>query len=243
MQHWQRQAQQLGMHESWFPALKPVAAEFSEVLATLDALPTAEHAPAYLPHRSQLLRACAQPFEQVKVLIVGQDPYPTPGHAMGLAFSVAPGVAAPRSLQNIYRELADDCGIEPVSHGDLRAWTEQGVCLLNRVFSVAPGQAASHQGLGWEPISAALITALAQRDQPLVAILWGKPAQQAQAFLGDTPCICSPHPSPLSARRGFFGSRPFSGANALLQQQGATPVDWQLPAPVESPLPQPQQSL
>ncbi|MEH0146713.1 uracil-DNA glycosylase [Corynebacterium sp. Q4381] len=183
---------------------------------------------AYLPRGDDILRAFQQPFDEVRVLILGQDPYPTPGHPMGLAFSTQPGVAAPRSLVNIYKELNDDLGIPPRVDGDLSSWASQGILLLNRVLTVHPGEPGSHRGKGWEEITEAAIRGLAERDQPLVAILWGRDAQTAAKFLGDTPVIASPHPSPLSASRGFFGSRPFSRANAHLQAQGAKPVDWSL---------------
>ncbi|WP_373370265.1 uracil-DNA glycosylase [Corynebacterium cystitidis] len=212
----------LPVHESWRPVLEPVAEQIHRMGDFLRA------EPAYLPAGKDVLRAFHDPFDAVKVLIVGQDPYPTPGHAMGLSFSTAPGVPAPRSLVNIYAELNDDLGVAPKADGDLTAWANQGVMLLNRVLTVHPGEAASHRGKGWELVTEHAIAALAQRGQPLVAILWGRDAQTAQQFLGDTPCITSAHPSPLSARRGFFGSRPFSRANAALEQQGAAPVNWQL---------------
>ena len=174
------------------------------------------------------MRAFADPFDDVRVLILGQDPYPTPGHPMGLAFSTQPGVAAPRSLVNIYKELQDDLGIPPRADGDLSSWSKQGILLLNRVLTVRPGKPASHRGKGWEAVTQAAIEALVQRDAPLVAVLWGRDAQTAARFLGDTPRIESPHPSPLSASRGFFGSRPFSRANEALEAMGAQPVDWAL---------------
>lgn len=182
----------------------------------------------YLPAGSDILRAFNDPFDDVRVLIVGQDPYPTPGHPMGLSFSTQPGVRPPRSLVNIYTELHADLGIPPKDDGDLSAWAGQGIMLLNRVLTVAPGQPGSHRGKGWEEVTEAAIRALVQRGSPLVAILWGRDAQSARRFLGDTPCITSPHPSPLSANRGFFGSRPFSRANEALRAQGADGVDWAL---------------
>ena len=147
---------------------------------------------------------------------------------MGLAFSTQPGVAAPRSLVNIYKELQADLGIPPRADGDLSSWSSQGILLLNRVLTVRPRKPASHRGKGWEEVTQAAIEALVRRDAPLVAILWGRDAQTAARFLGDTPRIESPHPSPLSASRGFFGSRPFSRANEALQAQGANPIDWSL---------------
>ena len=165
----------------------------------------------------------------VRVLITGQDPYPTPGHAIGLSFAVDRDVRPlPRSLGNIYRERHTDLGIPPAPHGDLTAWSDQGVLLLNRVLTVAPGAPASHRGWGWEKITELAIRALIARQQPLVAVLWGRDAAGLKPLLGGTPIIESAHPSPLSASRGFFGSRPFSRANALLEQQGAQPVDWRV---------------
>ncbi|GAB3527850.1 uracil-DNA glycosylase [Arthrobacter monumenti] len=183
----------------------------------------------YLPAGGHVLRAFQRPLANVKVLIVGQDPYPTPGHSIGLAFSVEPHVRPlPRSLNNMYKELHADLGIEPAPHGDLSAWSDQGVLLLNRVLTVRPGETGSHRRKGWEAITEAAIQAVLGRNQPLVAILWGRDAQKLVPLLGDTPRIESAHPSPLSASRGFFGSRPFSRANELLQAQGAGPVDWRL---------------
>jgi uracil-DNA glycosylase len=165
----------------------------------------------------------------VRVLITGQDPYPTPGHPIGLSFAVERHVRPlPRSLNNIYAELHSDLGIPPASHGDLTAWSDQGVLLLNRVLTVAPGAPASHRGWGWEQVTELAIRALVSREQPLVAILWGRDAANLQPLLGDTPVIASAHPSPLSAHRGFFGSRPFSRANSLLEQQCASTVDWRV---------------
>ncbi|GAA1398831.1 uracil-DNA glycosylase [Luteococcus peritonei] len=184
----------------------------------------------YLPAGDRVLRAFSRPLSEVRVLVVGQDPYPTPGHAVGLSFSVEPDVRpVPRSLQNIYAELHSDLGIEPAVHGDLTAWFEQGVLLLNRVLTVRPGAAASHRGKGWEPVTQRAIEALVERGGPLVAILWGRDAQSLTPMLGEVPVIASAHPSPLSARSGFFGSRPFSRANELLAAQGGEAVDWRLP--------------
>ncbi|MEL4504282.1 uracil-DNA glycosylase [Luteococcus sp. H138] len=183
----------------------------------------------YLPAGDRVLRAFSRPLADVRVLIVGQDPYPTPGHPVGLSFSVERDVRPiPRSLQNIYTELRDDLGIEPAGHGDLSAWFEQGVLLLNRVLTVRPGAAGSHRGKGWEQVTQCAIEALVARGGPLVAILWGRDAQSLTPMLGDIPIIASPHPSPLSARAGFFGSRPFSRANQLLTEQGAEAIDWRL---------------
>ena len=213
----------------WAQALEPVA---SQVAAMGDFL-RAETAAGrrYLPEGSKVLRAFEQPLADVRVLIVGQDPYPTPGHPVGLSFSVERDVRPiPRSLQNIYAELRDDLGIPPAQHGDLSAWSRNGVMLLNRVLTVSPGNAGSHRGRGWEAVTEAAIRALVARGGPLVAILWGRDAQSLAPMLGDTATITSAHPSPLSARNGFFGSKPFSRANELLVAQGAQPIDWALDA-------------
>ncbi|MDK8798751.1 uracil-DNA glycosylase [Corynebacterium coyleae] len=212
----------LPVHESWQEPLAPVE---DRIYAMGQFLRTEDD---YLPRGHDILRAFADPFDDVRVLILGQDPYPTPGHPMGLAFSTQPGVAAPRSLVNIYKELQADLGIPPRADGDLSSWSSQGILLLNRVLTVRPGKPASHRGKGWEEVTQAAIEALVRRDAPLVAILWGRDAQTAARFLGDTPRIESPHPSPLSASRGFFGSRPFSRANEAFQAQGANPIDWSL---------------
>lgn len=183
----------------------------------------------YLPAGDHVLRAFECPLSDVKVLITGQDPYPTPGHPIGLSFAVDRDVRPlPRSLGNIYAELESDLGIPPAPHGDLTAWSDHGVLLLNRVLTVRPGEAGSHRRWGWEQVTELAIRALVARDRPLVAILWGKDAASLQPLLGHTPVIVSAHPSPLSARRGFFGSRPFSRANALLEGLGASPVDWRI---------------
>ncbi len=184
----------------------------------------------YLPAPGDVLAAFRRPFDQVKVLVVGQDPYPTPGHPMGLSFSVQPHVRpVPKSLANIFTELMDDVGAPAPSNGDLRPWSDQGVMLLNRVLTVRPGEPASHRGKGWEAVTEAAIKALVARGGPLVAILWGRDAASLKPWLDDVPTVESAHPSPLSAYRGFFGSKPFSRVNALLEAQGAAPVDWRLP--------------
>ena len=211
----------------WAQALAPVA----PVVAELGDRLRAENAAGrgYLPAGENVLRAFARPLADVKVLIVGQDPYPTPGHPIGLSFAVDRAVRPlPRSLSNIYRELETDLGIPPAAHGDLSSWSDQGVMLLNRVLTVRPGTPASHRGWGWEKVTELAIRALVDRDAPLVAVLWGRDAEGLRPLLGDTPVIASAHPSPLSASRGFFGSRPFSRANALLVEQGAEPVDWRV---------------
>lgn len=183
----------------------------------------------YLPHGDDILRAFRRPLSEVRVLLVGQDPYPTPGHPVGLCFSVAPQVRPiPRSLANIYSELRTDVGVEPPAHGDLSRWCEQGVLLLNRVLTVRPGASGSHRGKGWEQVTEHAIYALAERGGPMAAILWGRDAQGLKPMLGPIPWVESVHPSPLSASRGFFGSRPFSRVNRLLAEQGGEPVDWSL---------------
>ncbi|WP_255790646.1 uracil-DNA glycosylase [Mycobacteroides abscessus] len=185
----------------------------------------------YLPSGANVLRAFTYPLADVRVLIVGQDPYPTPGHAMGLSFSVAADVRpVPRSLGNIFDEYQSDLGLPKPANGDLTPWSEQGVMLLNRVLTVRPGSPASHRGKGWEIVTECAIRALVARDAPLVAILWGRDAATLKPMLGPSvPTIESVHPSPLSASRGFFGSKPFSRANELLVGLGAQPVDWRLP--------------
>jgi uracil-DNA glycosylase len=184
----------------------------------------------YLPSGDHILRAFQRPLAAVRVLIVGQDPYPTPGHPIGLSFAVDAHVRpVPRSLANIYQELHTDLGLAMPAHGDLTAWADQGVMLLNRVLTVRPGEAASHRGRGWEDVTECAIKALAARGGPCAAILWGRDAQSLKPMLGSVPWVESAHPSPLSAGRGFFGSRPFSRVNRLLTEQGAEPVDWSLP--------------
>jgi uracil-DNA glycosylase len=184
----------------------------------------------YLPSGENVLRAFKQPFADVRVLIVGQDPYPTPGHPIGLCFSVAPDVRPlPKSLVNIYKEYSEDLGHPLPANGDLGPWTERGVLLLNRALTVQPGRPNSHQGKGWEEVTEQAIRALAARGGPLVAILWGRNARNLKPLLSPVPCIESAHPSPLSAHNGFFGSRPFSRANELLQSQGGDAIDWKLP--------------
>lgn len=212
----------------WASALAPTAPRIADLGDFLRAETAAGR--GYLPAGDRVLRAFGMPLDDVRVLIVGQDPYPTPGHPIGLSFAVDPHVRpVPRSLQNIYRELRDDLGIEPPAHGDLSAWSRNGIMLLNRVLTVRPGAPASHRGKGWEEVTDHAIRSLVARGTPLVAILWGRDAQNLRPLLGSTPVIESVHPSPLSASRGFFGSKPFSRANALLAEQGAVPVDWRLP--------------
>lgn len=217
------------VHPSWAPALVPLQPTLTRIGAFLRE--ESGQGQPWGPSGANILRAFQQPMDDVRVLIVGQDPYPTPGHAVGLSFSVAKEVRPlPRSLQNIFRELQDDVGGPKPVNGDLSPWTGHGIMLLNRVLTVRLGESGSHRGIGWEEITSAAIDALVARpDAPLVAILWGRDAQTLVPSLPDVPVIASAHPSPMSADRGFFGSRPFSRANALLDELGADPVDWTLP--------------
>lgn len=212
----------------WAEALDPVR----DRIAAMGEWLRAEQAAGrpFLPDGDRVLAAFGAPFERVRVLVVGQDPYPTPGHPIGLCFAVAPHVKPlPRSLQNIFREYCDDLGHPTPSTGDLSPWVDQGVLLLNRALTVRPGSPASHRGKGWEHVTARAITALVERGGPMVAILWGRDARNLKPHLGDVPVVEAPHPSPMSADRGFFGSRPFSRTNELLAGQGADPIDWRLP--------------
>lgn len=216
------------VHPTWAEALAPV----EQTIAALGEFLRGELAAGrgYLPGGPHVLRAFEQPLDSVRVLIVGQDPYPTPGHPIGLSFAVAPDVRpVPRSLANIYTELQADLGVPAPSSGDLTPWAERGVLLLNRVLTVRPGASASHRGKGWEQVTDCAIDALVARGGPLVAILWGRDARSLKARLHGIPCVESAHPSPLSAHSGFFGSRPFSTTNDLLVRQGAEPLDWRLP--------------
>ena len=216
------------VHPSWARALAPVEPTLTELGEFLRAEVAAGH--GYLPGGAHVLRAFEQPLDDVRVLVVGQDPYPTPGHPIGLSFAVAPDVRpVPRSLANIYTELQSDLGVPTPTSGDLTPWAERGVLLLNRVLTVRPRASDSHKGRGWEQVTDAAIGALAARGGPLVAILWGAKARSLRPLLPGVAVIESAHPSPLSARNGFFGSRPFSRANAALEAQGAEPVDWSLP--------------
>ena len=216
------------MDPSWLPALRPEADTIARLGEFLRAEMASGH--GYLPPGERVLRAFSLPLDAVRVLIVGQDPYPTPGHAVGLSFSVEPDVRPlPKSLANIFVEYSEDLGLARPTTGDLSPWASQGVLLLNRVLTVRPGSPASHRGKGWEQVTEAAIRALAARGGPLVAVLWGRDAQSAAPLLDGVAQIASPHPSPLSASRGFFGSRPFSRANEALVEQGTNPIEWRLP--------------
>jgi uracil-DNA glycosylase len=211
----------------WAEALAPVDDQIARMGEFLRAEVAAGR--SYLPAGDVILRAFQRPLADVKVLVVGQDPYPTPGHPVGLSFSVAPDVRpVPKSLVNIYTELVDDLGVERPRNGDLTPWADHGVLLLNRSLTVAPGQSASHRGKGWEPVTQQAIAALVARGGPLAAILWGRDAQSLKPDLGGVPWVESVHPSPLSAHRGFFGSKPFSRVNRMLVEQGGEPVVWAL---------------
>lgn len=212
----------------WAEALAPVEDDITRMGAFLRAEIAAGR--GYLPAGDRVLRAFQRPLADVRVLIVGQDPYPNPGHPVGLSFSVAPEVRPlPPSLVNIYKELIADLGVAPPTNGDLSAWADAGVMLLNRTLTTAPGVSNAHRGKGWEPVTERAIDVLAARGGPMAAILWGSDARKLKPRLGQVPCVESVHPSPLSARNGFFGSRPFSGVNELLVAQGGQPVDWSLP--------------
>lgn len=214
----------------WARALAPVQSTIDRLMDELYATSGTSPSPSpTLPAPENVLRAFSLPLAKVKAVIVGQDPYPTPGNSMGLAFSVEPNVAVPRSLVNIFKELNTDLDLPIPTNGDLTSWHNEGVLLLNRVLTVPAGYAGGHRKIGWEDVTGQALQALAQRGGPLVAILWGKDAEKAGDLLADTPKIVSAHPSPLSARRGFFGSRPFSRANTLLAEQGGHPINWRLP--------------
>lgn len=218
------------VEEGWAQALAPVSDQIAEMGHFLRSEIADGH--RYLPAGANVLRAFTYPFHEVRVLIVGQDPYPTPGHAVGLSFSVAPNVSpVPRSLANIFAEYSSDLGYPQPANGDLTTWSQRGVMLLNRVLTVRPGSPASHRKKGWEAVTECAIKALVARDTPMVAILWGRDAATLKPMLVNGNCMTieSVHPSPLSASRGFFGSRPFSRANHMLTEMNAEPIDWRLP--------------
>ncbi|MHC5268639.1 uracil-DNA glycosylase [Enterococcus sp. LJL98] len=219
------------IHNRWQTILaaefhQPYFQELEQFLATEYATQT------IFPPQEQIFNALEHTsYEKVKVVILGQDPYHGINQSHGLAFSVQKGVKIPPSLRNIYKELASDLGIPPANHGNLTSWADQGVLLLNTVLTVREGQANSHRKKGWERFTDAIIQKLNAREEPMVFILWGKPAQQKAAMI-DTEkhvIIQSFHPSPLSASRGFFGSKPFSKTNEALIRFGLEPIDWQIP--------------
>jgi|TARA_R100000049_G_C1951916_1_gene100441 uracil-DNA glycosylase len=221
--------------DSWQDTLAPVLAtpEARQLGGFLRAEDAAGKA-IYPPQGCRLRALELTPLDAVKVVILGQDPYHGPGQAMGLSFSVPDGLKHPPSLRNIFRELADDCGVAPPASGDLTPWAQRGVLLLNNTLTVEAGNAGSHAGRGWDAITDACVAAVAAREQPAVFILWGSHAQKKASRIAELNeptrhCVIrSPHPSPLSAHRGFFGSKPFSRANAFLEQVGLGPVDWRL---------------
>ena len=216
-----------GVDPSWGPVFARATTSLDEIDKRLDneELTGVRHAPA----REDIFRAFCAPLDSIRVVILGQDPYPTRGHAVGLSFSTNRDVRPlPRSLTNIYAELRDDLGIDPAEHGDLSRWVDQGVMLLNTSLTVREGEAGSHRAWLWRNVTGAALRALAERGGPLVAVLWGREAQWAAALLNGVDSIESAHPSPLSAHRGFFGSRPFSRTNASLVNQGGDPIDWRV---------------
>ena len=222
--------------ESW---KAPLAAEFSSpYMADLKAflLEQKQEGRRIFPKGTEYFRALdLTPLEDVRVVILGQDPYHGEGQAHGLCFSVQPGVRIPPSLVNIYKEMQADLGIPPARHGFLEHWAKQGVLLLNSVLTVEMGRAASHQGQGWERFTDAVIRVVNEQEKPVVFILWGSYAQKKASFVDQRKhlVIRSPHPSPLSAHNGFFGSRPFSKANDFLVKHDRKPIDWELPAKPE----------
>ncbi|AAO44679.1 uracil-DNA glycosylase [Tropheryma whipplei] len=222
-------AQRGVIHATWVSALEPVSSNLAAMGDCLRSLRSKGE--SFLPAPRNILRAFRYPFDSVRVLIVGQDPYPTQGHPIGLSFAVDHKVRPlPGSLQNIYTEYRSDLNLDPPQHGDISLWSERGVMLLNRTLTVRPGIPSSHRGLGWEEITQTAVRALAARDVPLIAILWGRHAQELKSVLqSDRVAILeSVHPSPMSATRGFFGSKPFSKANDLLRDLGSAPIDWRL---------------
>ncbi len=221
--------------ETWRPALDPVLA--SRPLRTLGGFLKAEEAAGktiYPPAGTRLAALALTPLPQVRVVILGQDPYHGPGQAHGLSFSVRPGVPVPPSLLNIFKEQEADLGLPRPAHGHLESWAQRGVLLLNTVLTVEAGQAGSHQGKGWELFTDAAIRAVAERGTPCAYLLWGSHARSKaplirEASAGPHLVLEAPHPSPLSAHRGFLGCRHFSKANVWLEEQGAAPIDWRLP--------------
>ncbi len=213
------------VHESWADALASVETTLHVLARELSGTP-------FLPEAAHVFRAFRTPLDDVRVLLLGQDPYPTPGHAVGLAFSVSPQVRPlPGSLRNIFTELVSDLGATRPESGDLSAWATRGVLLLNRTLTVSPVETLSHRGLGWSTITDSAIATLASRPVPLIVLAWGREAQSAvspYATRANVAIIESAHPSPLSASRGFIGSRPFSRTNAAITKLGLQPIDWSL---------------
>ena len=218
------------IHPSWVEPLSPAQESLDLVAEFIEQELVAGR--QVFPLQQNIMRAFKVPFEQIKVVIVGQDPYPTPGDAVGLSFSVAPERSQlPRSLKNIFKEMQSDLDFEQPSSGDLSPWVTQGVLLLNRVLTVRSGEAGSHRGIGWEQVTEQALRALNGReDKPLIAVLWGNDAIASKDFLSNAVVIESAHPSPLSASRGFFGSKPFSRVNRVLTELGQNPIRWSLPS-------------
>ncbi|MFA5387349.1 MAG: uracil-DNA glycosylase [Candidatus Paceibacterota bacterium] len=229
-QHYTRNGVGSGMEPSWKPILEP---EFAKPYFTtlLEHVKRSAEITKVYPPSDKVFAAFKTPFDKVKVVILGQDPYHGAGQAHGLAFSVMPGVHIPPSLTNIYKEAAEDVGFKPPRHGCLTHWAEQGVLLLNTVLTVEEGRPGSHRKIGWEKLTTVVIKALGAREKPLVFILWGRDAQEKRAHIDDEKhyIIKAPHPSPLSAHAGFFGSKPFSKTNEALKRWGQEPIEWQLP--------------
>lgn len=216
------------VHESWLACLSGHEKSLASVVAFLNFERSAGR--DFLPSANVVLRALSMPVVEVRVLVLGQDPYPTPGSAVGWSFAVAPDVSPlPASLRNIFTELVGDLSVSMPASGDLTPWANQGVLLLNRVLTVEPRKPESHRGHGWEAVTLAVVRDLVLTSPGFVALLWGKSAATLASELGDTPVLRSAHPSPLSAHRGFFGSRPFSWANRELARLGREPIDWSLP--------------
>lgn len=218
------------MHETWQPILEP---EFSKpyFIELMKFVGKERKSSSVFPPEKDVFNAFNTGLDRVRVVILGQDPYHGPGQAHGLSFSVLPGVPAPPSLKNIYAELASDVGVSTPNHGHLSAWSRRGVMLLNTSLTVRSGAPASHSGCGWETFTDAAICALSRRTIPMVFILWGSHAQGKSGLIHKRHLIiASPHPSPMSARKGFFGSRPFSRANKFLAESGIDPIDWSIPA-------------
>ena len=208
------------LHPTWQRVL-------AQQLDHLDEIENRISSDRYLPHNGQVMRALSYDFTKAKVLILGQDPYPNPDHANGLAFSVSPTISKlPASLRNIYKELESDLGVAAPLHGDLTSWAEQGVVLLNRTLTCRTGESNSHLRVGWEIFTEACVKALANAGA--IAILWGAGAKQASRFFQPERLVMSAHPSPLSAYRGFFGSKPFSKTNRALRDARREAIDWAL---------------